>query len=136
MNRKQKNNLLGFGLIALCVIGGTLGIIRQNQIKNNHLISTALVYDYTIGGRGNAGGVWIDAVLEVNGKEYKSSSHYSTTDITTEGLKQLIDKSFPAVYNPSYPSNSHLMLLPKDFKMWGYSFPDSLNWLLAYIKRN
>ena len=106
----------------------------QLSLYIGHAVGIVQVYDYSTGGRGNAGGIWIDHILEVNGKSYKSSSRYLTTDITSEGLKHLMNKTFPVVYNPSSPSNSRLMLLPKDFEKWGYSFPDSLKWLLPYIK--
>jgi hypothetical protein len=105
-------------------------------LKNSHLIGIARVYHYSSGGKGNGGGVWVDHVLELNGKSYKASSLYTTSEITSEGLNQMMNRTFPVVYNPSNPSNSHLMLSPSDFRKWGYTFPDSLRWLLPYIKND
>ena len=131
---KQKNNLLAIALLICCVIAGTWGIIRQNNLKNSYLFGVAKVYNYSSGGRGNAGGVWIDYILSINGKSYKGSSQYSTDDITSEVLNHCLNKTFPVIYKPTDPSISSLMLLPSDFRNKGYSFPDSLNWILTYVK--
>jgi hypothetical protein len=127
---KQMQHLIGIPLLLFCVIGGVIGIIRQKKLKNSFTMGVARVYDYSIGGRGNAGGIWIDYILEVEGKSYKNSSLYSTNEIRTEDLKYFINRTFPVVYNPSNPSISSLMVLPKDFRNKGYVFPDTLRWIL------
>jgi hypothetical protein len=48
----------------------------------------------------------------------------------------LFKRSFPAVYVPNNPSISSLLITPDDFKKFGYDFPDSLVWILPYLKKN
>ncbi len=134
---KKINIVLGLALVVLCIAAGIWGIIRQKTLKNNHKVCVAYVYKYTAGGRGNAGGIWIDFTIEVNGKSYNGSSLYDMSDISSPTVaKSVLHKTFPAVYNPANPLISSLLILPKDFKKHGYAFPDSLNWLLPYLKRN
>jgi len=133
MTSKKKQNLLGILLLVFCVVAGIWGIVRQKKLKNNHVIGTARVYNYSSGGRGNAGGVWIDYVISVNGKNFKGSTRYLSNEISSGELNYFLGKTFPVVYNPSNPSISSLMLLPKDFSNRGYVFPDSLRWILPYL---
>ena len=132
MTSKQKEYLYGGLLLMFCVVCSVWGIIERNKLRNNHLIGVARIYQYTSGGRGNAGGTWVDYMLSVNGKNYKGSSRFTTGEIHTENLIKFWNKSFPAVYYPPNPSISDLLLLPKDFKKYGYAFPDSLKWILQY----
>lgn len=134
MTAKQKNQILGIALLALCIIGITVGVARNKALRENHVLGVAQIQNYSSGGRGNAGGIWIDYSINANGIKYRSSSRYLTSEIKIEVLKQLRDKSLPVLYNPSNPSISSLMLLPKDFQKNGYAFPDSLKWILPYTK--
>jgi len=135
MKLKKINTALGLILIVLCIAAGTWGIIRQKTLKNNHKVCVAYVYKYTAGGRGNAGGIWIDYTIGINGKTYNGSSLYRMSDMSSSTVaNSVLYKTFPAVYNPANPLLSSLMIIPKDFKKYGYTFPDSLNWLLHYLK--
>ena len=135
MKSKQINNTLGLILIVLCIAAGTWGIIRQKILKKKHTVCVAYVHNYTAGGRGNAGGIWIDYTIDVNGKSFNGSSLYDMRSISSSTVaKSVLHKTFPAVYNSDNPSISSLMIIPKDFKKYGYTFPDSLNWLLPYLK--
>jgi hypothetical protein len=135
MTAKQKNQILGVALLAFCIIAITVGVVQNKALRENHVLGVAHIQNHSSGGRGNAGGIWIDYSINVNGINYKSSSRYLTSDIKIEVLKQLRNKSLPVLYNPSNPSISILMFLPKDFQRKGYTFPDSLRWILPYTKR-
>ncbi|HEY1871016.1 MAG TPA: hypothetical protein VGG71_08155 [Chitinophagaceae bacterium] len=134
LTSKQRNNLSVLTLLVFFCLWAGIAILRQNKLKHNHVVGMGQIYDYSSGGRGNAGGIWIDYRYEINKKKYTGSSRYLTTEIEYRGLNHFIDKSFPIIYNPSNPSISSLMLLPKDFTKNGYTFPDSLNWTLQYLK--
>lgn len=135
MNSQQKNRLMGILLLVFCVVGVIWGITRQKKLQNSNEIGTGKTTAFKSGGRGNAGGIWIDFVLTVNGKEYKGSSRYQTYQVSNDNLRDhIINRNFPVVYNPSNPSISSLLLTQKDFSRFGYPFPDTLRWVLQYFK--
>lgn len=135
MNKQQVNKIMGILLLVFCVVGAIWGIARQNSLKKSNKIATGTATGFRAGGRGNAGGILIHFVLTVHGKEYKGSSSYETTEISVYDVQtHIINKRFPVIYNPSNPSISSLLITPKDFSRFGYSFPDSLTWVLQYFK--
>jgi hypothetical protein len=130
MLTNKANNTLGVLLLALCVAGGTWGVISQNRRVKTHSFTYGQVCDYRVGGRGNTGGIWIDFVYLVNNKQYKGSSRKSTEEIETSRIQEfMLHRVFPVVYEPSAPSNSELLVIPEDFKRFGHAFPDSLSWV-------
>ena len=136
MTQRQKNFLYGGLLLGFCVVAGTIGIIRQKKLNASHILGQATVYDYSIGGRGNAGGVWLDFVFAVDDKTFRSSSLYSTTQLDASFIsKHLIKKTYPIVYNRDNPAIAHLLLLAEDFKKYGYVYPDSLRQLFDKKKQ-
>ena len=50
------------------------------------------------------------------------------------GLKVFENKSFPVLYEDGY-GLSYILIDPADFKKYGITFPDSLNWVLPYFKK-
>ena len=137
MTNNQKNNLPGLIILLFCVIGGIIGITRREKLKEAHTIGIVTITDFSIGGRGNAGGVWLDYILNLRGNNYKGASRYSSEQLNGEKLTScLVGKKFPAVYISSNPSISELLITPNDFSKYGYNFPDSLKWILKYIKND
>jgi hypothetical protein len=135
MNQQQVNKIMSILLLIFCVIGAIWGIARQNSLKKNNKIGMGTVTSFRAGGRGNAGGIWIHYVFEFEGKKYKGSSRHHTYEISSSDLHNyVLNKNFPVVYNPSNPSISSLLITPKDFSRFGYSFPDSLTWILQFVK--
>lgn len=134
MNLQQRNSMLGVVLLIFCAAGAIWGVVRQNGLKSDHKIGVGRTTNYKAGGRGNAGGIWIDFEFTVGDKKYKGSSSYQTTEISGQDLRDhILDKNFPVVYSPSNPSNSSILIIPKDFDRFGYSFPDTLRWVLQYF---
>jgi hypothetical protein len=135
MNAQRKNKILGILLLLVCAGGVIWGIVRQKGLNINHEIAIGEVLNFASGGRGNAGGIWINYVFTVNGKEYKSSSRYQTSQISDQSLRNhIVDKTFPIAYDPTNPSVSSILILPKDFSRFGHPFPDTLTWVLQYFK--
>lgn len=117
-------------MLGFCVVAGTIGILRQKKLNEGHILGQATVYDYSIGGRGNAGGVWLDFAFTINGETFRSSSLYSSTELDASFInKHVIRKTYPIVYNQDNPAIAHLLLLAEDFKKYGYAYPDSLRLL-------
>jgi hypothetical protein len=136
MTQRQKNYLYGGLLLGFCVVGGAIGILRQKKLKESHVLGQATVYDYSIGGRGNAGGVWLEFVFAVKGKTYRSSSRYLTTQLDAPFInKHVLKKKYPIVYNQDNPGNAHLLLLAEDFRKYDFAYPDSLRQLFDNKKQ-
>lgn len=135
MTSKQKNKIGAIALMAFCVGLVVWGLIDRKKLQENHVLGVGQVNWISSGGRGNGGRVYIDFIIQVNGKKYKGSSSYLDTDITPKGLGLMRGKTFPCIYHPSNPSISTLLILPKEFKKEGHNFPDSLNWLLPYLRK-
>jgi len=130
MTQRQKNYLYGSLLLGFCIVAGSIGILRQKKLKDAHSLGQATVYDYSIGGRGNAGGIWLDFVFAVNDKTYRTSSLYSTAQLNASFInKNVLKKTYPIVYNRDNPAIAHLLLLAEDFKRYGFAYPDSLRQL-------
>ena len=132
MNENRKSALFIILLLVGCVIFVAIGFWRRWKIEKSHKVDIAQIYNYTYGGRGNAGRLYVDFTMNIKGKEYKSSSGYLTTDFNCN--KHFLGKTFPVVYNPDNPSISSILIIPEDFARYGYSFPDSLKWVLQYKK--
>ena len=50
------------------------------------------------------------------------------------GNRNFENRFFPVIYYPSLGGHSQLLLRPNDFKSFNLSFPDSLSWILSYLK--
>jgi hypothetical protein len=136
MNQKFRDIISRSILLAICLAGVLWGITRRTNLEKNHKFSVAYTYDCSSGGRGNGGGIYIDYIITLDGKKYKSSSRYLTDEISIDDCRNyFIFKTFPVAYSPSNPSNSQLLIRPKDFEHFGVSFPDSLAWVLKFIKK-
>ena len=111
------------------------GFYRKKQLDNNHAIDIAYIDDYSVGGIGNAGGLSINFKMLIKGKQYYSSTVYSTGKISPRDFEDhFMNKTFPCIYNIKDPTIELLLIFPEDFKRFGYSFPDSLKWVLQYKK--
>lgn len=134
MTEKQRNNYLGILLLAVCVGGIIWGLLQRKALNENYALTSAQVYRYSIGGRGNAGGIWIDFTYTIKGEKYNSSSRFLTSELQSSTIeKYMLYKTLPAIYNPANPSNAILLVQPKDFERFGYPFPDSLNWVKQLV---
>lgn len=80
VSRIKSINAIIFSTICFSWIA--YGLYEKNKLKNNHKIGIAYVYDYSTGGLVNAGSLFIDFKFEVNGKTYKSSCRYTTSDVS------------------------------------------------------
>lgn len=70
---------------------------------------------------------------------YSMTYEYKINNQLYEGMSQKIfycdfettfkGKYFPIVYSTKNPEKSIILISPRDFKRWGYEFPDSLMWV-------
>jgi hypothetical protein len=132
-NPKVKNILT---IIFIMVLIGWIvyAFISRNKLEKNHNLSIATTYSCSNGGRGNAGRIFIEYRFTLDNRQYKGSTTLLTSELSFIDCKDhFIGKAFPVIYYPGNPSNSILLITPKDFKRFNYPFPDSLGWVLKYI---
>jgi hypothetical protein len=139
MQKDQKNKLqklLSILFVLFILVLFIIGGLRQCNLNNENSLGFTKIYDCGARG-GRTAGFWIDYTLEADGKHYKGSSLYTSPELSIPLVqKYLLGKIFPAVYYPSNPSNSNILILPEDFEKYGYDFPDSLNWVKQLIEEN
>lgn len=134
MNLNIRNNILAGFLLIFCASIAIISIFRQNKLDRTQRLTVGEVYHYSVGGRGNAGGIWIDYFFVLDGIRIEGSSRYLSNEIKYENLNKVLNMKIPVVYSFKDPSISSLMLLPKDFTKRGIAFPDSLNWIIECLK--
>lgn len=71
--------------------------------------------------------------FQIGSDSYSNSTSFY--DIVTSDPSVFIGKSFPVIYSSKNPSNSRLLATPKDFAEQNQPFPDSLKWMLNYLKK-
>ncbi|GAA3937230.1 hypothetical protein GCM10022209_35080 [Chitinophaga oryziterrae] len=98
----------------LCNYGfWTTGILVKEE--RGYKGNLKFVYEFYIGNnkyRGDASGI---ALLNSAGRDF-------------------VGKSFPIVYYSKDPNISKILIVPSDFKYCNREYPDSLNWVLEYLK--
>jgi hypothetical protein len=132
---KKKRDLIYFSLFIIFVIGYVVyALVAKRNLEKDHKLTIATTYDCSANGRGNAGRLNIEYTFNLNGEQFKATATLLTSELSEEDCKNyFMGKEFPVVYLPSNPSNSILLIRPKDFSRFGYTFPDSLNWVLKYV---
>lgn len=50
------------------------------------------------------------------------------------GDPDFVDHYYPVMYYPGLGGHSQLLIEPEDFKEYNIPFPDSLKWVLPYLK--
>lgn len=101
---------------------------KEDLLKHKHQ-SIAKIIGYKISYRG---GLNLIYVFKVDGRQYKSFD--GEPDIGGRNGVFFLNKYFPVIYNYNNPGNNKLLLNPIEFKRYDIPFPDSLNWVLEYIR--
>jgi hypothetical protein len=71
----------------------------------------------------------------VNGEMYYGAVETRSLALNEEDIfsKRI---RFPLVYQTGNPRNHSLLITPRDFSYFGLPYPDSLQWLLPYVRDN
>lgn len=104
-------------------------LIMKKAVTGNAVYTTARLVHYNPTGKGVGGG--FDYRYVVSGTEYTGYRNYSA--ISWKMADVFLNKEFPIVYNSKEPSQSYLLLLPRDFAEFGLEYPDSLQWVVKTI---
>lgn len=136
MNKRKMNLVLGILFIVFFLGYIMYALARRHNLEQNHRIGVAIPYDCSSNGRGNGGGLDIEFRVTIDKKEYRGTMALTTRELSEYDCRNyFIGRSFPVAYLPSNPSNAILLIRPKDFSRFGTSFPDSLSWVLKYLRQ-
>ncbi len=97
------------------------GKIADNIPRNGKYITKRLFYHFNYKNEGYLGHIDIKSPL----LSPKSIFTYNNC------ADYFLNKHFPIAIDPENPSNNKILITPDEFKAFGYSFPDSLNWVLS-----
>lgn len=121
--------------IALLVIVALIFLVSYHgkNFRKNHFLTNGVVVKCDHGGKGNFGpGIYYEYYIN-NECSGKGSGRYS--ELHYDIRKVIIGKSFPVAYQKYwYGYEQNMLITPEDFELYGHPFPDSLKWILSYMK--
>lgn len=117
-----------FILVAVLFADYLDGLSGRNRIANNLAISTGYVYSTSIQHRG-----WVNLKYQFQVNE-QSIAETKVMGVPSIHNKVFLDRSFPVVYSKKNSRLNELLVLPKDFKKYNISYPDSLVWVMKYLQ--
>jgi hypothetical protein len=94
-------------------------------------------------------GFWTTGVIIEEGKVYKGGLKFtyefyightkfrgdaSGVSLYNDSGKDFLGKSFPIVYYSKDPNLNMMVIVPAHFKFLNKEYPDSLNWVLEYLR--
>ncbi len=115
--------LIGCAALLLFVL---FVIISQNRLSKNGILLQAHTLNWDISAKM---GMTLRYEFYYNGNKIIGNNSFQKI----RGLEDFENKNFPVIYNSKLGS-SQLLIEPSEFKRFNLSFPDSLNWVLPYLK--
>ena len=103
-------------------------------MRKEHILINGQIISCDNGGKGN-NGPSINYIYEINGKKMYD---YACNSSLKYGINKAFQGHFfPVVFSKSWLGINmpHMLITPTDFTYFGYGFPDSLNWVLAYTEK-
>ena len=89
-------------------------------------------YDVGCGTRGNFGQKFY---YQYNAANKLLNDSRRTSELPCNIGKYIVGKSFPVAYKRYwYGYEENILITPRDFELYGHPFPDSLKWILQYVK--
>jgi len=107
----------------------------SNSLKDNQILTIGTIEYFQGGGRANAGRTVINGTYSINGiRRNVSSVLFKSQIIGQNPEKYFIGKKFPVIYEKGSPNHCIFLITPKHFAIYNRPFPDSLRWVLKYLK--
>lgn len=120
-------------LVVVIAIIIVLASRHGKEFRSEHLLTVGLVVKYGGGGKGNFGPdihykYYIYNKWSGNGSRRAGELPYGIGKI-------IVGKSFPVAYKKYwYGYEEAILITPRDFELYGHPFPDSLKWILQFVK--
>jgi len=111
------------------------GYHESNSLRNNQILTIGTIEYFQGGGRANAGRTFINGTFSINGIRRNVSSVFLKSQIVVPNPEEyFVGKKFPVIYEKGNPNNCMFLITPEDFAIYNRPFPDSLRWVLKYLK--
>ena len=129
---------LGFILamtVPIAVVSAILyGFFGRMNLINHHDLAVGEVYGYTRGVKGGPNACTVKYRYTAEGKAYERTTLFRPPVLTCEDCQaRLVGRTFPIVYEKGHAGNSTILLSPSAFRIYSYSFPDSLKWVQEFV---
>jgi len=129
LKNKTKLNILFLIIIISIIVYYKRGENHTiKEIKNNIGFATGIVLNSSASHRGG---------IALKFKFYNKDSIYynsKTLGIYSGFRNKFSAKTFLVVFSLKDPNQNEMLMLPEDFNKYGLQYPDSLNWVLKYLK--
>jgi hypothetical protein len=111
--------LIAFGIVYL--------VVSKRELLKHGILLNAKTTNWASGAK-----MSLDLKYEFyyKGKKINGASPFNTF----RGNPDFENRSFPVMYYPGLGGHSQLLIEPEDFKKFDLPFPDSLKWVLPYLK--
>ena len=105
--------------------------IRGQKFRKIHDITTGIIIKTDNGGRGNWG-PGITYQYNVNGRKITSRRLAGELKYSVKDIEQ---HYFPVIFQKTlWGYDDVILITPRDFDYYHYPFPDTLKWVLQYMK--
>jgi hypothetical protein len=126
--------LIGSAVPAVVIGFIVYGYVGRSRLIEHHQIGSGMVYSCTLGVKGSPNACNVRYRYGVDDRSYEGATLFSPSELQYEDcLAHLAGHAFPVVYETGNSGNSVLLLSPVAGRLYGYSFPDSLNWVSQYV---
>ncbi len=133
MTNKTKTRLFYSGALVFLVLFFASARYVRHLLITNHRFSSGKVYEVRRTGRSHI--VRLAYTFEATGRTYDVSTIYEEELLPIEDAGMLLGKTFPVIYYTKMPALANqLLLFPPDYEQYQISYPDSLKWLLPFVK--
>lgn len=121
----KKNYLISI-IIVIFLFGFYLwGFLAENELDKRGILLNAKTSHWVYGTKTRG----LEYIFYYKGGKITSNNPFEKF----VGNKDFEDKNFPVIYDPKFGS-SQLLIEPSNFERFNLPFPDSLKWVLKYLK--
>lgn len=111
-------------LLSLIITFFIYCMITEYSLRKNGAITIGCIDSCTVSWKGAE---FFDFTYTYKGKVYHSQKSFY--NISTKKLYLFKNKCFPVLVIKDNPKINRFLVSPEDFDRYGYSYPDSLNWV-------
>ena len=123
---KKPNRSFYISIVAIGLFISFL-ILKANKIKKHGVLLNVHTTKWVTGAK---------LGMSLKYEFYYKGKHLTDSDVFDEfnGNQNFANRDFPVMYYEGLGGDSELLVEPEDFAKFNLSFPDSLDWVLPYLK--
>jgi len=122
-----KPNMSFYITLLLIAIGIIYLVISNRTLHNNGILLNAKTLEW---GSGSKMSLTLKYEFYYKGEKIIRSNAFGPI----RGNDDFVGRYFPVMYSPNLGGQSQLLITPDDFIRFNLPYPDSLKWVLVYLK--